>query len=307
MNGNSSGGDRRGFANAVGAYLIWGFLPVYLLLVKSVPPAEFIGWRIIFTLPICLAIVAARRQVAGVLAALRQPKVLGWLSLSAVLVGFNWLVYVWAIQTNHVFAASLGYYINPLVNVLLGTVFLGERLTRLQWIAVGLAATGVAVLMGGAVTMLGVSLSLAASFGLYGLVRKQVPVGSLPGLTIESALLIVPALGIVWYYAASPAGSAFGNDIGLSLAIMLGGVLTAIPLLMFAVAARLLPYSTLGFIQFLAPSIVFLLGLFLFKEPLRPVQLISFIFIWSAAGLFIYDLLARRRKAAAEERRLSAV
>lgn len=302
----SNNANKRGVASAIGAYLIWGILPVYLLLVSAVPPTEFVGWRIIFTLPICLVIVAMRRQIAVLLIALRQPRTIGWLCVSAVLIGVNWLVYVWAIQQGYVFAASLGYYINPLLNVLLGTVFLGERLTRLQWIAVALAAVGVAVLAGGAVTMLGISLTLAVSFGLYGLVRKQVPVGALPGLTIESALLIIPAVAVVWHHKVGTDGLAFGSDAGLSLAIMLGGVLTAIPLLMFAVAARLLPYSTLGFIQFLAPSIVFLLGLFVFKEPLRPVQLICFIFIWSAAALFIYDLLARRRKAMALDRQAPA-
>lgn len=299
--------ERAGFGSAVAAYLIWGFFPVYLLLVKAVPPAEFVGWRIIFTLPICLFIVTLRRQMGALRVALRSRRVIAWLCVSSLLIAVNWLVYVWAIQTEHVFAASLGYYINPLVNVLLGTVFLGERLSRLQWVAVGLAGTGVALLAGGAVTMLGISLTLAISFGLYGLVRKQVPVGALPGLTIESALLTLPAAGIALHYAASPAGSAMGQDPGLSLAIVLGGFVTAIPLLLFATAARKLPYSTLGFIQFLAPSIVFVLGLFLFEEPLRPVQAICFVFIWSAAALFVYDLLARRRKAAAEERRLTAV
>ena len=299
--------DRAGFGSAIAAYLIWGFFPVYLLLVKSVPPAEFVGWRIIFTLPICLVIVILRLQMDALRTALRSPRLVGWLCVSSLLIAVNWLVYVWAIQTGHVFAASLGYYINPLVNVLLGTAFLGERLSRLQWVAVGLAATGVALLAGGAVTMLGVSLTLAVSFGLYGLVRKQVPVGALPGLTVESALLTLPAIGIALYYAGMPAGSAIGKEWGLSFAIVLGGFVTAIPLLLFATAARKLPYSTLGFIQFLAPSIVFVLGLFLFKEPLRPVQAICFLFIWCAAALFVYDLLARRRKAAAEERRLTAV
>lgn len=306
MHDDPDSSGKRGFASAIGAYLLWGFLPVYLLLVSSVPPTEFVGWRIIFTLPICLLIVAARRQVASVVSALRHPATLSWLSVSALLIAVNWLVYVWAIQQGHVFAASLGYYINPLINVLLGTIFLGERLTRLQWIAVALAAIGVAILAGGAVTMLGISLTLAASFGLYGLVRKRVPVGALPGLTVESILLVIPATLIVWHHAAGPAGSAFGTDVGLSLAIMLGGVLTAVPLLMFAVAARRLPYSTLGFVQFLAPSIVFLLGVFVFKEPLRPVQLICFAFIWSAAALFIYDLLARRRKTVVNGQRVSA-
>lgn len=306
MNETSPGDRKSGYAAALGAYVIWGFLPLYLLLVRNVPPFEFVGWRIIFTLPICLLIVAARQQGTALREAIGDLRALGWLCVSAVLIGVNWLVYVWAIQTNHVFAASLGYYINPLLNVLLGTVFLSERLTRLQWGAVALAAAGVGVLAFKALAMLGISLTLAFSFGLYGLVRKQVSVGSLPGLTIESALLILPAAGIAWFYAASPQGSSFGNDLGLSLSIILGGVVTAVPLLLFALAARRLPYSTLGFIQFLAPSIVFLLGLFVFHEPLRPVQLVCFLFIWSAAALFVYDLVARKRKAAlAEKRRLT--
>lgn len=295
--------ERSGYAAALGAYVIWGFLPLYLLLVREVPPFEFVGWRIIFTVPICLAIVAARRQVPILQEALRQPRVIGWLCVSALLIGINWVVYVWAIQTGHVFAASLGYYINPLLNVLLGTVFLKERLTRPQWGAVALATVGVGILAFETLAMLGISLTLAFSFALYGLVRKQVPVGSLPGLTIESALLILPAATIALFYAATPQGSSFGTDPGLSLSIILGGVVTAVPLLLFALAARRLPYSTLGFVQFLAPTIVFLLGLFVFREPLRPVQFVCFLFIWSAAALFAWDLLARRRMAALEEKR----
>ncbi len=290
---------RQGLANAFGAYFIWGFLPLYLLLVQSVPAAEFVGWRIIWTLPLCLLIVAFRGQGVEVKAALANPRLVGWLAVSAALIGGNWLVYVWAIQNGQVFAASLGYYINPLVNVLLGTLILGERLTRLQWAAVALAAIGVALLLGGALTTLWISLTLALSFGSYGLVRKQVPVGALPGLTVESILLLLPAVGIAWYYSLSAAGSSFGQDVNLSLAIVLGGVLTAVPLLMFAVAARRLPYSTLGFIQFLAPSIVFILGLTVFDQPLKPVQLACFACIWAAAAIFIWDLISRSRAPAA--------
>ena len=290
---------RQGLANAFGAYFIWGFLPLYLLLVQSVPAVEFVGWRIIWTLPLCLLIVAFRGQGPEVRAALANPRLVGWLMLSAALIGVNWLVYIWAIQNNEVFAASLGYYINPLVNVLLGTLVLRERLTRLQWAAVAIAAIGVALLLGGALTTLWISLTLALSFGSYGLVRKQVPVGALPGLTVESILLLLPAVGIAWYYSLSAAGSSFGQDINLSLAIVLGGVLTAVPLLMFAVAARRLPYSTLGFIQFLAPSIVFILGLTVFDQPLKPVQLACFACIWAAAAIFIWDLVKRSRASAA--------
>jgi chloramphenicol-sensitive protein RarD len=172
-----------GLRFALGAYFIWGLLPLYLKLLQGVPPVEFVGWRIVFTVPICLAIVVARRQWAELLAALGNPKVLGALFASSLLIGANWMIYIVAVQSDHVLAASLGYYINPLLNVLLGTVFLREKLSRLQWIAVAIAAVGVATLAWGAQDMLFISLSLAGSFALYGLVRKLAPVCSLPGLT----------------------------------------------------------------------------------------------------------------------------
>lgn len=283
-----------GLPAAVAAYLIWGFLPLYLILVATVPPTEFVAWRVLWTLPLCLVIAAGRRQLGEIAGALRNPRVLLYLSGSAALIGGNWLVYVWAIQSGEVYAASLGYYINPLINVLLGTVVLGERLTVRQWVAVGIAAAGIAVLAGGALTTLWISLALALSFSAYGLVRKRVPVGALPGLTIESALLVAPALAAVAWYAASPAGSAFGRDPELSLAIVLGGAVTAIPLWLFAVAARRMDYSTLGFVQFLAPTIVFILGLTVFGRPLLPLQLASFVLIWIAVGVFVWDLWSRR-------------
>lgn len=291
--------DRTGLGAAFGAYLIWGFLPLYLILVKTVPAFEFVGWRIIWTLPLCLLIVAFRKQGAELAGALSNSRVLGWLAVSAALVAINWVVYVWAIQSGEVYAASLGYYINPLVNVLLGTLVLGEKLTRRQWIAVGLAALGVTMLLGGALTTLWISLTLALSFGTYGLIRKQVPVGSVPGLTIESLILLPPALAVAWYYAQTPAGSSFTQSLGLSLTIMLGGALTAFPLLLFAIAARRLPYSTLGFIQFLAPSIVFVLGLTVFDKPLHPAEIACFACIWAAAAIFVWDLVGRSRTPAA--------
>ena len=286
-----------GLPAALAAYTIWGFLPLYLILVQSVPPVEFVGWRIIWTLPICMVIVLFRKQLPDLKAALANRRALLVLTASAALIAVNWFVYVWAIQTGEVYAASLGYYINPLVNVLLGTLLLGERLSRRQWVAVGLAGIGVAVLIAGALTTLWISLTLALSFGTYGLLRKQVAVGSLPGLTIESAILLPLSAGIAWWYAMTPAGSSFGQDSFLSFAIILGGVLTAVPLLLFAVAARRMDYSTLGFTQFLAPSIVFILGLTVFERPLLPAQLASFAFIWTAIGIFVWDLLSKRRKA----------
>ena len=284
-----------GLPAAFGAYLIWGFMPLYLILVAAVPPFEFVGWRIIWTLPICLMIVLFRKQMPDLLSAMSDVRSLKVLTASALLVGTNWLVYIWAIQNGHVYAASLGYYINPLVNVLLGTLVLGERLSRRQWIAVALAMGGIAVLAAGAVTTLWISLTLAFSFGTYGLLRKQVAVGSLPGLTIESAILLLPAAGVAWWYAAGPAGSSFFVSPSLSLLIVLGGFVTAIPLLMFAVAARRMDYSTLGFTQFLAPTIVFVLGLTVFGEELKPAQAICFALIWCAVAIFAWDLLAQRR------------
>lgn len=291
-----------GLPAALGAYVIWGFLPLYLLLVTSVPPFEFVGWRIIWTLPFCLLIVALRRQFPAIREAVSNPRTLLALFASAVLIAINWFVYIWAIMENEVYAASLGYYLNPLLNVLLGTLLLDERLSKWQWLAVAIAASAVALLAAGALTTLWISLTLAFSFGLYGIVRKQVPVGSLPGLTIESAILLVPAIGIAWYYAASPAGPAFGVDLFLSLAIIFSGVVTAVPLLLFAIAARRMNYSTLGFIQYLAPTIVFILGLTVFDQPLQPVQLGSFILIWTAVAIFVADLWSKSRGARAAGR-----
>ena len=286
---------RSGVAHAIGAYLIWGFLPLYLLLVSEVPPLEFVGWRVVWTLPLCLLIVAFRRQWPNVRAALGDWRSIVVLTGSAALIATNWLVYVWAVQQGEVLAASLGYYINPLFNVLLGTLLLREKLNRRQWSAVALAAAGVAILLaGGAITTLWISLALALTFATYGLLRKRVAVGALPGLTIESVLLLLPAVAIVLFHARMPAGPAFGQELGLSLAIILGGVVTAAPLLLFAVAARRMDYSTLGFFQFIAPTIVFIVGLTVFEQPLDPVQLASFILIWIASAVFMWDLLLRR-------------
>jgi len=289
-----------GLAPAIAAYLMWGFLPLYLLLVKSVPAFEFVGWRIIWTLPLCLGIVAWRRQFPELLAALRSPKSLLALLASALLIGTNWFVYIWAIMAGEVYATSIGYYLNPLLNVLLGTLLLGERLSRRQWLAVAIAGVAVALLATGAETMtsLWISLTLGFSFAVYGLVRKQIAVGSLPGLTIESAILLPAAIAIAAWYAGTPAGSAFGKDLWMSALIVFSGVVTAVPLLLFALAARRMDYSTLGFLQYIAPTIVFILGLFVFHQPLAPAKLASFVLIWVAVAVFVWDIWAKKRGAA---------
>lgn len=295
--GQASGAVASGLAPALGAYVIWGFLPLYLLLVQSVPPFEFVGWRIIWTLPLCLLIVAWRRQSAELVAVLKSPRTLLALLASAVLIAINWFVYIWAIMAGEVYATSIGYYLNPLLNVLLGTLVLGEKLSRRQWLAVAIAAVAVALLAAGAVTSLWISLSLGLSFSLYGLVRKQVTVGSLPGLTIESAILLPVAMAIAGWYAMSPQGSAFGQDAAMTGLIIFSGVVTAVPLLLFAIAARRMDYSTLGFLQYIAPTIVFFLGLFVFEQPLAPVKLVSFVLIWIAVAIFASDLWAKRKAA----------
>ena len=288
-----------GLPAALGAYLIWGFLPLYLILVREVPAFEFVGWRIIWTLPLCLLIVAVRGQFPDLRAALSNRRTILALLASSSLVATNWFVYIWAIMAGEVYATSIGYYINPLINVLLGTLLLGERLTRWQWLAVAVAAAGVGLLAVEAITTLWISITLGVSFGLYGIVRKQVDVGALPGLTIESGIMLLPAFAIVGWYAAAPAGSSCGNDWGLSLALILGGVATAVPLLLFAIAARRMNYSTLGFIQFLAPTIVFFLGLTVFEQELRPVQLASFVLVWIAVAIFVADMWNKSRRAKA--------
>ena len=211
------------------------------------------------------------------------------ISADVAMSGFNWFLYVWSIQTGHIYAASLGYYILPLTMMLLGMVFLGEKLTRRQWLAVALAGAGVSLLALGALTTLWLSLSMATSFGVYGLLRKKVAAGPLTGLTVESLILTPIALGIVWWYARTPAGSALDKGTVQMLWVALGGPLTAIPLMLFAFAARRLPYTVVGFLQFSSPTIVFLAGLFVFGEELHPAQLACFVAIWIAALIFVWD------------------
>ena len=300
MQKSETSAQPNGLPMAFVTYLIWGLLPLYLRLVHQVPAFEFVGWRVVFTLPVCLVLVMVMGQWQALKAALAWP-VLRLLMLSAILVGINWMIYILAVQTGHVLATSIGYYMNPLANVLAGTQFLGERLSRRQWLAVGLAALGVSFLAWGALDTLWISLTLAFSFCAYGLVRKLAPVESLAGLSVETLVLLPIAVGIVGWYAASPAGSSIGVDTSSSLLIAFSGVVTAVPLLLFAYAARRMDYSTLGMVQFFSPTIAFFLGLFVFKEPLNQSQLICFMLIWSAIAVFMWDLWLQRRKRLASE------
>ena len=280
---------------ALGAHLIWGLLPLYLLLVAHVPAFEFVGWRVLFSLPLCLVILVVRRQLPELRAALTDWRMLRILLCSAVLIAANWLIYVAAIQAGQIYAASFGYYIAPIMQVLAGTALLGERLSPRQWLAVGLATGGVVLLGWGELDVLWIGLSLAVTWSAYGLIRKLTPVGSLPGLTVEALVLSPFAIAVVVWYAASPHGSSFGHDLETSLLIACAGLLTAIPLLLFAIAARRMDFTLLGMLQFLSPTLVFALGVVVFGKPLDHWHLAAFVIIWTAIGLFVADLIARNR------------
>ena len=290
-----AGSDQGGLPYALAAYGIWGFVPLFFKLLSSVPPVEVLAQRIIWSLPLCFLIMLFRKQIGEYLAALKDWRTLRLLIASAVLIAVNWLVYIFSIFTDHVLAASLGYYLNPLVNVMLGMIFLGERLSRLQLAAVVIAGVGVAILLAGALDTLWISLTLAFSFGIYGLLRKIAPVGSLPGLAIETTVLLIPSLAVAAFYLWAGDGRGFGANGSISLLLMAGGIVTAVPLLLFATAARRMSYAALGFVQYLAPTVQFLLGLFVFGEPLKPVQLACFLLIWVSIAVFSFDMWRKMR------------
>lgn len=290
-----AGSNQGGLPYALGAYAIWGFVPLFFKLLTTVPPVEVLAQRIVWSLPLCFLIMAFRRQIGEYFAALKDWRALRLLLASSVLIAVNWLVYIFAIFTDHVLAASLGYYLNPLINVLLGMIFLGERLSRLQAVAVAIAGVGVAILLAGALDTLWISLTLAVTFGTYGLIRKVAPVGSLPGLAIETTLLLPLSLAAAGYYIWLGDGRGFGSGTEISWLLAAGGVVTAVPLLLFATAARKMSYAALGFVQYLAPSIAFLLSLFVFDEPLKPAQLACFLLIWTSIAVFSFDMWRKMR------------
>jgi chloramphenicol-sensitive protein RarD len=288
---------RKGVAFGLSAYLLWGFLPVYFKLLGDVAPTEVMAQRIVWSVALLAVLIIGARRGPQLAAALRNPQAIRILVLSALLIAANWLIYIWAIGAKHVLETSLGYFLNPLVNVVMGVFLLKERLTRAQGIAVGLAALGVAVLAMGAVSGLWISLALALSFATYGLLRKIAPVESLEGLTIETLILLPIALiylGWLWRSGSL----SFGTDPGISVLLALGGVVTATPLLLFAAGARRLPYSTLGLLQYVAPTIQFLLAVLTYGEPLTTAHIFCFVLIWSGLAIFAFDGLRRSRQAA---------
>lgn len=292
---------RAGILLGLGAYAIWGVMPLYFKLLAQVSPTEIVAHRILWSL-IFLGILATLwRRWPAIRAALGTPRVLTTLVVTALLIAVNWLVYIYAIVSGHVLEGSLGYYLNPLVNVLLGVVLLKERLTRPQVFACLLAAAGVAVLAAGAGSGLWISLTLAASFATYGFLRKVAPVDAIEGLWVETAILAPVSLAWVLYLEAQGTAGLGQLGIGVDLLLVLGGAVTAIPLLLFTAAAKRLPYSTLGFLQYVAPSLQFLLAVLAFGEPFTRAHALCFGAIWIALAIFSVEGLraARARVAAA--------
>jgi chloramphenicol-sensitive protein RarD len=279
---------REGLVCALIAYVLWGFLPIYFKVVAAVPAGEVLVHRILWAVPFGLPIVLARRQWPEVAAALRDLRRLGWLALSASFIAINWVIYIWAVQNDHIFQASLGYYINPLIYVLVGVVVFGERLHRMQSAAIVFAAAGVAVLTfsGGQFPLLAVTLAI--SFTIYGVIRRRVAIGGMPGLFIETLLLLPPAIGyLLWLESRDSAVLDFA-DIPMLGTLMLAGPLTVIPLLCFALAARRLSLSTIGVMQFISPTIQFGVGL-AYGEQLTTAHVVCFALIWTAVTAFSFD------------------
>jgi len=285
---------RRGFSLALGAYLLWGLLPFYMKAVAHLPLAEVIANRVVWSVPIAAAVLIWAGRTADFKAAIRSPKSLAMAALTAALISVNWGIYVWAIAVDRTVETALGYYINPLVSVVVGAVLLGERLDRLQIAAVALAAIAVAVLTVDAGKLPWVSLALAFSFAAYGFFRKTLPIGPSQGFLLEVLLLSVPALCYIAYLIATGQDHLMSST-GTDTALLIGcGPVTAVPLLLFAFGARLLRLSTIGIMQYIAPTMVFLIAVLIFDEPFGTTQAIAFALIWAALAVYSWSMFRGR-------------
>jgi len=288
----------RGLAAGAAAFTIWGLFPVYLYPLRGVPALQVIAHRITWSCLFLVAWLLLRGELGDLRATLARPALLARLALTATLISINWLVYVWAVTHSHVVDTSLGYYINPLVNVLLGVIVLRERLNRAQWTAIGLAALAVlylALLAGRPPWIAG---TLAVSFSLYGFVRKVISVEALPGLTTETLLLMPLAAGYLAWCQWAGSGALTTQGAGVAALLIGSGLITAIPLFLFAYGARLLPYSTVGVLQYIAPSLQLLCGVVLYRESFGPARAAGFALIWAALLIYAVDGLWRARSAA---------
>ena len=284
---------RTGFLLGLGAYALWGVLPIYFKAISDVAAVDIVAHRVLWSIPFLAIIIALSKGWGKVRTAISNAKTLRTLTLTALLIGGNWLLYVYAVTSGHILAASFGYYLNPLANVLLGRFALKEQLGRLQWAAVAIAAAGISVLAVGALSQLWISLTLCVSFALYGLLRKIVKADAVTGLGIETALLFPLAIGWLGWRLGTGA-PVFGSshlDAGLLVA---AGIASTTPLMLFTAAARRLAYSTLGMLQFLAPTLQFIIGVW-YGEPLRTAHFIAFSAIWLALALYVTALVRAPR------------
>ena len=279
---------RLGLVCGVLAYTMWGFFPVYFKATDTVGAIELVAHRIVWSLPFGALILLLRRQVRDTLAAFRDWSRVKWLLLASLTMAVNWGLYIWAIQVDRIFEASLGYYINPLMYVLAGVVFYKERLNRLQIVAIALAVIGVSILTLAGGTFPWVSLVLATSFTIYGVIRKHVDVGAMPGLFIEVAAVWLPAAAFLLWLAFTGAGAMGSQGMAMDSLLLFAGPLTVLPLLCFAIAARRLKLSTLGFLQFIGPTLQFGCGLY-YGEDFTAAHAYCFAFIWTAVAVFIWS------------------
>ncbi|TFC20507.1 EamA family transporter RarD [Cryobacterium sp. MDB1-18-2] len=286
-----------GLAFAISAYGLWGLLPLFFLLLHPTGPFEVVAWRVLFSLVFCLALITVTRGWPALLIVLRRPKTVWVMGLAGLLIFVNWQTYVFATLTGHVVEAALGYFMNPIVTVLLGVFVLHERLRRIQWIAVAISAAAVLVLTLGYGALPWISLVLALSFGFYGLIKKNVGpgVGALTGLTLETAWLMPIAVAELLIVGAVT-GLTFGTvSPWHTVGLVSTGVVTAVPLLFFAAAARRLPLSLLGLVQFVAPVLQFLVGVFILGEPMPPERWVGFGLVWVALVILTADMVVTGR------------
>lgn len=282
------------------AYLAWGLFPLYFLQVAEVPALEVVMHRTVWSMLFMLVLLLVLRRWAWLKGLSRQPKILAAFALSAMLLASNWLVYVWAVQHQHLLDASLGYFINPLVNIALGFFFLHERPRRLQWLAVAIATLGVGWLAWQTGHPPWVALTLGLTFGFYGLLRKVATLGAMEGLTLETMMLTPFAIGAIAWWTWQGSSAMSQGHTATNLWLLAAGPLTAIPLLLFAAGARRIPMTTLGLLQYIGPTLQFTLGVYVFHEAFSPSRLIGFVLIWSALLLYSVDGWQNSRRNQAE-------
>lgn len=296
----SAGPDREqrlGTIAGVAAYSLWGVFPLVFHLLKTVEPGEILIHRIVWSFAVVLGLLVVRRERHWFRAVRGFPGALPRLTVAAVLIATNWLVYIWAVNSGHVIEAALGYYINPLISVALGVAILGERLRRLQIVALGFGAVSVAVLTAAYGRVPWIALVLACSFGGYGFLKKSVPVGAVTSLAVETLVLLPAALVGLAVFEASGEAAFLHGSVGRDVLLVSLGVVTAVPLLLFGSAARRIPLSLLGLLQYLTPTLQLLCGVLVFDEPMPPERLAGFVLVWVALTLLAVDALSMRRRA----------